>query len=204
LLRARIAQGAIGPGDRLNELALAADLGVSRSPIREALAQLAGEGLVRVVPYKGTFVTALSPDRLENLLDFRIALEQFAVRRAIERATPDDLDHFEGLIREIRVQAESGNFQGAVNADVHAHEYLIQLAGNSLLTQTYKAMLGELRLYIAQTSRHYEGIDELASEHAALLAAMRKHRSDEAAILIAAHITHGFNRAIQETSNVDR
>ena len=197
-LRAQIAQGRFEPGVRLNELALAAELGVSRSPIREALALLGGEGLVRVVPYKGTFVTALSKERLQDLLDFRLALEQFAVRRAIERATPKDLDRFEVLIIAIASQAKRRNFNGVVDADLAAHEYLIELAGSAHLAQTYRAMIGELRLYIAQTSRHYEHPDELATEHAALLAAMRNRNIDEAVTLIAAHITHGFNRALEE------
>jgi DNA-binding GntR family transcriptional regulator len=199
LLRARIAKGSIEPGERLNELALAGELGVSRSPIREALAQLAGEGLVNVVPYKGTFVTALSQERLHDLLDFRLALEQFAVRRAIERAKKADFDRFETLIDAIAAHAKRGNFSGAVDADLDAHQYLIELAGSSLLAQTYKAMLGELRLYIAQTSRHYDNAAELATEHAALLSAMRKGKVAEATALIAAHITHGFNRAVEET-----
>lgn len=198
-LRAQIAQGKIEPGVRLNELALAAELRVSRSPIREALALLAGEGLVRVVPYKGTYVTALSKERLQDLLDFRLALEQFAVRRAIERATPQDLDRFEALIEEIAAHAKRRNLSGAVDADLAAHEYLVELAGSAHLAQTYRAMLGELRLYIAQTSRHYERPDELATEHAALLKAMRKRSTDEAISLIAAHITHGFNRALEDT-----
>jgi DNA-binding GntR family transcriptional regulator len=87
---------------------------------------------------------------------------------------------------------------------LRTHEYLIELSGNSLLIQTYRAMLGELRLYIAQTSRHYKGIDELATEHVALLAAMRKQRVDDATMLITAHITHGFKRAVEETSNANR
>jgi DNA-binding GntR family transcriptional regulator len=198
-LRAQIARGKIEPGQRLNELALAGELGVSRSPIREALALLAGEGLVSVVPYKGTFVTALTKERLQDLLDFRLALEQFAVGRAIERAKPNDLDHFETLIDAIATQAKHGNFSGAVDADLNAHEYLIELAGSSHLAQTYKAMLGELRLYIAQTSRHYDRPDELAAEHAALLVAMRSRNVDKAMSLIAAHITHGFSRALEET-----
>jgi DNA-binding GntR family transcriptional regulator len=198
-LRAQIAQGKIDPGVRLNELALSVELGVSRSPIREALALLAGEGLVRVVPYKGTYVTALSKERLQDLLDFRLALEQFAVRRAIERATPQDLDHFETLIGAIAKQAKRRNLSGAVDADLAAHEYLVDLAGSAHLAQAYRGMLGELRLYIAQTSRHYERPGELATEHAALLGAMRNRKTDEAILLIAAHITHGFNRALEET-----
>lgn len=198
-LRARIAEGKIEPGARLNELALASELGVSRSPVREALALLAGEGLVRVVPYKGSFVTALSRERLQDLLDFRLALEQFAVRRAIERANSGELDRFETLIAAIATQAKHGNFGGAVDADLRAHECLIKLAGSPSLARTYAAMLGELRLYIAQTSRHYERIDELASEHATLLCAMREKRVADAMSLISAHITHGFTRALEET-----
>ena len=198
-LRERIARGTIEPGERLNELALAGELGVSRSPIREALAQLAGEGLVRVIPYKGTFVTALSPSRLQDLLDFRLALEQFAVRRAMERAGADELKQFETLIDRIEACAKNGNLPAAVDADLATHEYLIELSGSALLEETYGSMLGELRLYIAQTARHYENAADLAAEHRALLAAMRAGKTEEAAALIAAHITHGFNRAIEET-----
>lgn len=197
-LRDRIAQGAIKPGERLNELALAAELGVSRSPIREALAQLAGEGLVRVVPYKGTFVTALSEPRLRDLLDFRLALEQYAVRRAMQHATPADLDNFETLIARIEQHAKKRDLGAAVEADLVAHEFLIELSGSELLAQTYRSMLGELRLYITQTSRHYENVSDLATEHRDLLAAMRAGNADEAATLIAAHITHGFQHALEE------
>jgi DNA-binding GntR family transcriptional regulator len=198
VLRQRITEGAIEPGERLNELSLAAELGVSRSPIREALAQLAGEGIVHLVPYKGTFVTALSEARLQDLLDFRLALEQFAVRRAIDRATAEQFDRFQGLIDKIAERAKAGDLNGAVDADLTTHEYLIEMAGSSLLAQTYKAMLGELRLYIAQTSRHYESAAELATEHAALVKAMRAKRGDEAVRLITDHITHGFTGALEE------
>ena len=203
-LRQRITEGKLPPGARLNELSLAAELGTSRSPIREALAQLAGEGLVRVVPYKGAFVTALSRKRLRELLDFRLALEHFALRRAVQRARPADLDGFQILIDRIARHAKRGDLDAAVDADLRAHEYLIDLAGNGLLTRTYKALLGEMRLYIAQTSRHYGGIHELATEHAALLAAMRRKNAAKAAALIEAHITHGFKRALEETTDADR
>ncbi len=200
LLRRRIADGKIEPGERLNELALSGELGVSRSPIREALALLAGEGLVRVVPYKGTFVTALSNERLKDLLDFRLALEEFAVRRAVERAQPKDWDHLESLIAEIAAQADMRNLSGAVDADLRVHQYLIELAGSPLLSRTYGAMLGEMRLYIAQTVRHYQGPIELATEHRAFLEAARRRDVAGATALIAAHISHGFSSALKENA----
>lgn len=198
LLRRRITDGKIKPGQRLNELALAAELGVSRSPIREALAQLAGEGLVRVSPYRGTFVTELSRERLQDLLDFRIALEQFAVRRVIERARPSHFQQLEALVDQLHKRARADDFGGAVDIDLRMHELLIKLAGSALLEQTFKELLGEFRLYIAATSRHYKGINELATEHDALLKALRTGRLDDALSLIADHIKHGFAPALKE------
>ncbi len=198
LLRRRITDGKMKPGQRLNELALAAELGVSRSPIREALAQLAGEGLVRVSPYRGTFVTELSRERLQDLLEFRIALEQFAVRRVIERATPSHFAQLDTLVDQLRKRARANDFSGAVDTDLRLHELLIELAGSALLEQTFKELLGEFRLYIAATSRHYKGINELASEHDALLKALRAGRVESALSLIADHIRHGFAPALKE------
>ena len=197
-VRERIAAGSFEPGKRLNELTLSTELGVSRSPVREALAQLAGEGLVRLVPYKGTFVTALSESRLRDLLDFRLALEQYAVRRAMQRATPEDYDKFEALVERIDEHAKKRDLAAAVDADLATHAFLIELSGSELLAQTYRSMAGELRLYITQTSRHYKNVIDLATEHRALLAAMRSGKTDEATALIAAHIAHGFQHALEE------
>lgn len=197
-LRRRITEGAFQPGQRLNELALASELGVSRSPIREALLQLAAEGLATVVPYKGTFVTRLRKQGLRDLLDFRVALEQFAVRRAIERATPQDLQRFEALVGEIRRRARAKDFAGAVDADLQAHELLVAMAASPLLTRTFRSLLGEFRLYVAATSRHYRRIGELASEHAALVAALRKRQLSTALATLERHIKHGFASTLRE------
>lgn len=192
LLRLRITEGEIKPGERLNELVLAAELRVSRSPIREALALLAGEGLVRIAPYRGAFVTELSKERLADLLDFRIALEQFAIRRIIDRAEARDFDRLEALVSTLRKRTRAKDFSGAVEADLELHEEIIALAASPLLSQTFKELLGEFRLYIAATSRHYKGIGELATEHAALVSALRKCQLSRALELVAKHIRHGF------------
>ena len=197
-LRARIADGTLKPGQRISELALSAQLRISRSPIREALSQLSLEGLVESVPYKGSYVKALDARRLQNLVELRIALEDFAVRRVVERAAPDAIDNLSVLIDAVRVHANAGDFDGAVEADLRVHEYLIGLVGNALLTQTYSSMLNELRLYIGITSRHYTRFGDLATEHAALLSAIRKHRADEAARLLTQHITHGLKAALEQ------
>jgi DNA-binding GntR family transcriptional regulator len=201
-LRLQIANGTLKPGQRISELALSGQLGISRSPIREALAQLSLEGLVESIPYKGTYVKALDARRLKNLVELRVVLEEFAVRRAAEKASSRELDGMELLIEAIRERAVAGDFEGAVDADLHVHEYLIGLVSNPLLAQTYAAMLNEFRLYIRVTSRHYTRVDELATEHAALLVAMRKRRANDAVALLSAHIMHGLNDALAEMGTV--
>ena len=88
----RLARGGITDGDAIGWDPEAGRIDAPALEGVDAVVHLAGEGIVQLVPYKGTFVTALSEARLQDLLDFRLALEQFAVRRAIERATPEQLD----------------------------------------------------------------------------------------------------------------
>lgn len=197
-LRSRIAEGTLAPGERISEGVVAEQLGISRSPIREALARLALEGLVDIVPYKGTFVKSLDAKRLKQLVELRLALEEFAVRRLVYRASKQELDRFTQLIDDIHAQAAKGDFDGTVEADLRAHQYLIEVAGNPLLTQTYGALLNESRMYIRITSRHYGSMDELATEFTTLLVAMRERRADDAAKILADHIMHGLQDALLE------
>ena len=85
-LRGRIADGDLAPGQRIIELDVSHDLGVSRSPIREALLRLVEEGLVTILPYRGAIVSPLRRERLVELLEFRLVMERFAIERMIERA----------------------------------------------------------------------------------------------------------------------
>src|ERR1700730_1856144 len=107
-LRLQIANGTLKPGQRISELALSGQLGISRSPIREALAQLSLEGLVESIPYKGSHVKALDGRRLQHLVELRVVLEEFAVRRAVEKASAHELDRIAPLIDAIRERAVAG------------------------------------------------------------------------------------------------
>lgn len=197
-LRKRIASGRLQPGDRIPELSVSAALSVSRSPVREALMQLAQEGLVTIVPYKGALVSPLERKRFEDLLHYRVALEEFAVTRAVETAEAGEIDRLSGYIRKLRACAAAKDLPGAIEADLASHEFLVALARNELLTRAYGEMLNQLRLYLRLTITHYDHMDELAEEHEHLLEALRGRRKATARKLIRAHIVHGFQEALRE------
>src|SRR6185312_12097300 len=97
-LRDQILSGHRAPGDRLNEVEIAAELGVSRGPLREAMQRLARDGLVVVQPHRGSYVRNLEPDEIVELYDVRIALECAAARLAAERRTDADVTALKGLL----------------------------------------------------------------------------------------------------------
>ena len=197
-LRERIASGALNPGHRITELEVCSELEVSRSPVREALFALAREGLVTLIPYKGAIVSELDRERFEDLLRFRVVLEEFAVGRAIEVASERDLQKLEKIIPKIRKNGEAGNLAGAVEADLQSHETIIALAQSPLLLATYTGMLNQLRLYIRLTSNYYEHVEDLAREHEELLDAIKRRDIARAKTLLRDHIHHGYEDAVGE------
>jgi len=198
LLRIQIARQELEPGDRLLEVDLARRLGVSRSPVREALAQLALEGLVESVPYRGTFVRRLDAPRLRELVDFRLVLEEFAVQRLAKTLDDRGLRQIGDATAALARRAKAKDFDGAIQADLELHDLLIELAGNQPLRHAYRSLLNEIKLYIRLTSRHYHSIAELACEHVELIEALREQRVDDAVLAIRRHIEHGFDGALAE------
>ncbi len=193
VLRERIAAGAAAPGSRIVELDVARELGVSRSPVREALLKLSEEGLVAILPYRGAIVVPLQRRRLLELLEFRLALEHFALERAIERAGDRDLADLRDRVAALRRALKTRNRQRIVDEDLAMHRAIMAMADNSLLERAYASLLAQIRLYIDVTSARYARLEELAEEHEAFLAAVERRDLPAARDLLDAHILHGFD-----------
>jgi DNA-binding GntR family transcriptional regulator len=196
LLRERISAGTIEPGARIVELEVARELSVSRSPVREALLKLSEEGLVEILPYRGAIVVALRREQIRELLEFRLALERFALERLVARRDADALAMLKTHVVAISQAAAAKEFQRAVDADLETHRAMVSLAGNDLLTRAYDGLLTRIRIYIRLTSAHYERVEDLADEHAALLDAVERGDAPLAQRLLDAHILHGFDEAL--------
>jgi DNA-binding GntR family transcriptional regulator len=141
ILRGRLESGALPPGVRVSDDALAREIGVSRSPVREAIGQLASEGLVEYRPRRGCFVRIPSRQEMQDLYEARIALESFAAGKAATRASKGDLVLLRELVRntrEIAEQCRQMPDQVADKAlterflanDLELHMHILTMAGN--------------------------------------------------------------------------
>lgn len=177
ILRDRILHGDLAPGQRLVERTLASELGVSRIPVRDALNILRGEGFVSALPNRGMTVTALSPQDVEELFEVRESLEVLAVRRATERATPDEIDRLEQSIAASEAAWERSDTDAVGRCNQEFHDLLWKMAHNSLLSSLMEPLEGRMHWLLRQNNDPRR----LQAEHVAILAAIRSGDAELAA-----------------------
>lgn len=149
-LRKRIIDGRLPPGARLVERELAAELGVSRVPVREAVRMLESEGFVQVVPRRGVVVKQLSRTDVEELFDVRESLEVLATRRAAENSRPADLRRLAQHLKKARRALDTGKIEQFGDANEAFHDEIIALARNQLLAGMLEPLQGRLHWLFRQ------------------------------------------------------
>jgi DNA-binding GntR family transcriptional regulator len=198
-LRRSIETGVLAPGERITELEISGKLGISRSPVREALATLAQEGVVTIIPYRGAIVSRIDADRFAALLKFRHVLEEFALREFIKNATEIEYARIVSEIAKIRKRARTGNVSATLEADLHLHEVIVSCAKNPFLERTYAELLGHFQLYATLTTTAvYENLEDLADEHERWIEAVRRGDTADALAIMHAHVEFGFDEALAQ------
>jgi len=187
-LRDEIISGRRPPGSELHEVALAASLGVSRGPIREALGRLATEGLVTITPRRGAVVRALSSEEFIEAYQVREALEMMAVRLAVPKLTADDLAAMERLIEDMASRAEAGDVQGFFEANTEFHQRFFEAAGNLMLAELYRQLRGQIDRHRFRSLELRGDLRRSIGEHRAMLWAARTGDVERAVRLTSDHI----------------
>jgi len=189
-IKRRIIGNALKPGEPLNEAALVRDLGVSKTPIREALQQLEIEGFVEQVPGRGAFVTRISTDDVRELFEMREILECEAAARAAPKADPDRV----AAVRRRFENCEAGD--GRSSPRLHfksgdaVHAFIFEILGNRRLTETYR----RLQDHIARMRNHFgsrpapERFEQSFREHVAILEALARRDPEAAEAAVRAHL----------------
>lgn len=140
-LREAIMSGALHAGERLMEIQLAEELGVSRTPVREAIRKLELEGFVVMIPRKGAYVSDISLKDISDVFEIRTALDALAAGLAAERISEDELERLERLLVEIAEAIEQGDIERAVDIDTQFHDVLYKASRNDRLV----GIIGNLR-----------------------------------------------------------
>lgn len=147
-IRIAIITGELKPGERLAEPVLAARLGVSRSPVREALVRLESEGLVEKENNHGFFVWELTENDVDEILSVRVMFESYAAELILDRLTDEHLKNLERIF-EIQSEAvEKNDHLALTREDRRFHDYLIELTGNKRLIEGWRRLMGQWELLV--------------------------------------------------------
>ena len=173
------------PGERLQVEEISAKLGVSLTPVRHALQQLATEGLVDIHPRSGTYVSAVSPEDIEETFEIRCALECLAAERAVTRITPTQLARIRELLRILsRAVIGERSLKEHEKANVELHETIIEASGSRRIRELYDSLYAHIKIARIHTSEAHQDrrrdwtsrLEEEQKEHAAIVRALEARR----------------------------
>ena len=191
-LRQAIITGEFAPGERLMEIALANRLGVSRTPVREAIRKLELEGLVKIIPNKGAYVTGITPKDVQDIYMIRSMLEGMCARWATEHITPEQIEQLEEivLLSEFHLKKDKDKVVQVSDLDGKFHHVLYEASNSRIMEHT----LSDFHKYVKMARMLSVGAKNRAEksieEHKAILEAIKKGDADEAERLANLHIMH--------------
>lgn len=194
-LREMIATGLLVTGARIDERAISEQLGVSRTPLREAIAKLAKEGLVEQRPYRGNFVRAFSPKQVNDLYETRMVLEGLATRRAVANLTDEGLAELTQTLDDIQAALAHGDMAAFSVADQRFHSTIAHLSGNETVIESLERLRAQVQLIRLAANRDPDLVERTARERPEILAALRDRDADRAARLMEEHID-GVRRTV--------
>lgn len=196
-IRKGILEGDLLPGTQVNQAQIAEQLGVSRGPVREALGQLEEEGLIKNVPYKGTYVTEITGEYISELYSIRHAIETFAARQAVSRATSHDLAELRSVLDEMYATAELDDMSRMGTLDIQFHYLICRSAHHGLLLQIWKSIEIGVRRCLALRHRTYTSPADVIGTHPDILAAIEAGEADLASHILGIHIAEAGEQLLR-------
>ncbi len=187
-LRQAILKGELKPGERLMEIQLAKRLGVSRTPVREAIRKLELEGLVLMIPRKGAEVAEITVKDLEDVLQVRTALEELAVKDACDNITDSQLQELKRANEEFGRALEGDNLIACGKADMEFHEIIYDATNNRRLIQILNNLREQMYRYRMEYLKDRNMYPALLKEHEAIREALNAHDRERAGMAIRTHI----------------
>ena len=188
-IRKAIFHGKLKPGDRLIEIDLANQMGVSRGPIREAMRMLEQEGVINSQPYKDSMVAEISLEEvLEVLTPIRLVIELFAIRKAMPYFNQTHYEALTEIIKEMKQGAAQNNLYKLVDSDLDFHEYLVNLSNVPNLLGTWTTIYNRIRMHFIADGQTYSDLNQLWKDHERLLETIKGNNLKEICSELTKHI----------------
>ncbi|SHI47142.1 GntR family transcriptional regulator [Parasporobacterium paucivorans] len=179
-LREAIIKGDLKPGERLMEIKLAQKLGVSRTPVREAIRMLQLEGLVTMEPRRGAEVAPITAKELTDVLEVRTALECLAAELACERITEEEEENLRNSLSVFKEAIEKNELTEVAGIDAHFHELIYKATKNERLVQILNNLREHIFRYRLEYIREIERRQDLLDEHIDIVNAILNHDKEAA------------------------
>lgn len=196
IIKDRILSAELPPGTRLKDNGLAQTLGVSNTPIREALRELEKDGLIETIPYRGRFVKKMSIEETSEIYDVRLALEALAARLAVTRITESQLEEMEKAVQDYVIAFERDDITAGLEADLAFHDLLVQASGNNTLFQVVRDLANRIQV-LRQLDKGKTRRKQSLGDHMAILQALKERDEGKAEVQVCRHIAKGKENVIK-------
>jgi len=193
-LRSAILYGSLPPGSQLGEADLAARLGVSRGPLREAMQRLVQEGLLRSEPHRGLFVITLDEDDVQDVYLARLAIERAACQMIMHRNRGEAVVQLNEALQILVGAARQADRTAMSDADLAFHEALVASSGSPRLERMAQTLLVETRMCLNALQEKYPEPEDLVEEHRKLVDAISDGEEERLLRLIEEHMTDSIER----------
>lgn len=187
-LRQAILRGELKPGERLLEIHLANKLGVSRTPIREAIRKLELENLVIMIPRKGAVVAEITEKSLRDVLEVRRALEALAIKLACEKILDSEIEELKVAAKEFEEALKTGDVTVFAEADVKFHDIIYRTTDNQRLIQLLYNLREQMYRYRVEYLKREDSHETLLAEHQYIIQMLAKRDEERAVEAVCAHI----------------
>ena len=187
-LREAILKGDLRPGERLMELQLASKLGVSRTPIREAIRMLEQEGLAVTIPRKGAEVAKMTEKDMEDVLQIREALDELAVQVACDKMTAQQLKELTLAMKNFENAIQAGKLKKIIEYDVEFHEIIYRATDNPKLVTLLNNIREQIYRYRVEYLKGKENYPMLVREHEEIVTALKQKNKERVADAMRSHI----------------
>ncbi len=196
-LRRAILKGELEPGERLMEVALANKMGVSRTPIREAIRKLELEGLVVMIPRRGAEVAKITEKDLKDVLEVRECLERFAICLACERITPEEIVRLKDACKDFEVSLTGTDLTVCAECDVKFHDIIFEATRNARLIQMLNNLREQMYRYRLEYIKDQESHAQLIAEHDEIVMALSARDQAHAVAVMSDHIRYQEETILQ-------
>ena len=187
-IRQLIVGGELPMGAQLSEATLAAQLGISKTPVREALLRLRADGLIEIQPQRGTFVFSLTPRQVEEICVFREVVELTAVKLAMESRRAELVKALQANVREMALARKARNFKAIRLLDEAFHQAIVDHCDNAYIQQAHQLIASKISALRARLPEEAEQVDHCQQNHATIVGLMRDGRVVPTQRALARHI----------------